>query len=299
MTFQEKLDKIIKKNNSLVCVGLDSDINKLSSGAKQYPISTPTEQYLSQLSFNKSIIEATHDLVCSYKLNTAFYESIGHEGINALKDTCDYLVEKYPEIPVIIDAKRGDIGNTNQGYVQFVFTYLKADAATLQPYLGEEAIRPFLECKDKGIIILCRTSNPGASEFQDLVIRHSGKRPEGARPESEERFWSCFAPQNNIRLYQYLAYRVAHKWNKNNNCMLVVGATYPDELKQVRKIVGDMTLLVPGIGAQGGDLEATLKAGLNSKKQGLMINSSRGIIFSENPRGEAEKLRNEINKIIG
>ncbi len=258
MTFQEKLDAIVIKNKSLVCVGLDTDISKIKE---------------SQFLFNKRIIEATYDLVCSYKLNTAFYESIGHEGIKALKDTCDYLRQKYPEIPVIIDAKRGDIGNTNQGYVQFIFTYLSANAVTVQPYLGEEAIRPFLECKDKGIIILCRTSNPGAGEFQDLKV---GDTP----------------------LYKMVAKNVARKWNKNKNCLLVVGATYPEELAEVRKIVGDMTLLVPGIGAQGGDLEATLKAGLNSKKQGLIINSSRGIIFAKNPREEAEKLRNEINKFL-
>jgi len=273
MTFQEKLDKIIKKNKALVCVGLESHIEKISTGIMKYPVSTPTEQYLSQLSFNKSIIEATADLVCSYKLNTAFYESIGHEGINALKNTCDYLVKKYPEIPIIIDAKRGDIGNTNNGYVQFIFTYLSGDAVTVHPYLGEEAIRPFIDQKDKGVIILCRTSNAGAGEFQDLLV--------GTKP-----------------LYKIVAENVVKKWNANKNCMLVVGATYPDELKEVRKIVGDMTLLVPGIGAQGGDLEATLKAGLNSKRQGLMIASSRGIIFAKNPRDEAMKLRNEINKLV-
>ena len=261
MTFQEKLDRIIKKNKSLVCVGLDQN----------------------QFLFNKTIIEATHDLVCSYKLNTAFYESIGHEGINALKDTCDYLRQKYPEIPIIIDAKRGDIGNTNKGYVQFVFTYLGADAVTVHPYLGEEAIRPFLDQKNKGIIILCKTSNPGSDEFQNLQVSIPSlhDRAKMVRP-----------------LYQIVAENVTKKWNKNKNCMLVVGATYPDELRQVRKIVGDMTLLVPGIGAQGGDLEATLKAGLNSKKQGLIINSSRGIIFAKNPREEAEKLRDEINKFL-
>lgn len=274
MTFQEKLDKIVKKNKSLVCVGLDSDISKISSGTIRYPISTDTEKYLSQLSFNKTIIEATADLVCSYKLNTAFYEAIGHEGINALKDTCDYIVKKYPEIPIIIDAKRGDIGNTNRGYVQFVFTYLGGDAVTVHPYLGEEAIRPLLDEKDKGVIVLCRTSNKGAGEFQDLLV--------DSKP-----------------LYKIVAENVVKKWNSNKNCMLVVGATYPEELKEVRKIVGDMTLLVPGIGAQGGDLKATLSAGLNSKKAGLMIASSRGIIFSENPREEAMRLRNNINKIIG
>jgi orotidine-5'-phosphate decarboxylase len=264
MTFQEKLDAIVEKNKSLVCVGLDSDGTRLRQDFGGQ----------SQFSFNKSIIEATADLVCSYKLNSAFYESIGHEGIKALKDTCDYLKEKYPEIPIIIDAKRADIGNTNKGYVQFVFTYLNADAVTVHPYLGEEAIRPFLDCKDKGIIILSRTTNPGAGEFQDLLV--DGKP-----------------------LYKIVAENVTKKWNANKNCLLVVGATYPKELAEVRKIAGDMTFLVPGIGAQGGDLEATLKAGLNSKKQGLIINSSRGIIFAENPRDEAEKLRNSINKIIG
>lgn len=269
MTFQEKLDKIVKKNKSLLCVGLDTDISKIKG---------------SQFSFNKKIIEATQDLVCSYKLNTAFYEAIGHVGIKALKDTCDFINKKYPEIPIIIDAKRGDIGNTNNGYVQFVFTYLGADAVTVHPYLGEEAIRPFLECKDKGIIILCRTSNPGAGEFQDLLTSS---------------IQSCNDRDNLVKpLYKIVAENVVNKWNTNKNCLLVVGATYPNELKQVRKIVGDMTLLVPGVGAQGGDLEATLKAGLNSKKEGLIINSSRGIIFAENPRQEAEKLRNEINKFL-
>ena len=267
MIFQEKLDAIVKKNKSLVCVGLDTDVSKITGN---------------QFLFNKKIIEATHDLVCSYKLNTAFYEAIGHEGINALKDICDYLRKKYPEIPIIIDAKRADIGNTNVGYVQFIFTYLGADAVTVHPYLGEEAIRPFLEQKDKGIIILCRTSNPGAGEFQDLLISS---------------IQSCNDRDKMVKpLYKIVAENVVNNWNMNNNCMLVVGATYPAELAEVRKIVGDMTLLVPGIGAQGGDLEATLKAGLNSKKRGLIINSSRGIIFAKSPRDEAKKLKQDINQ---
>ncbi len=265
MRFQEKLVRIVKKNNSLLCVGLDSDLTRLRQdyGGRGK---------INQFSFNKSIIEATHDLVCSYKLNVAFYESIGYEGVKALKYTCDYLKKKYPEIPIIIDAKRADIGNTNKGYVQFVFTYLGADAVTLHPYLGSEAIGPFLEMKDKGIIVLCRTSNSGAGEFQDLKVK--GRE-----------------------LYKIVAENVAKKWNRNDNCLLVVGATYPDELRQVRKITGqDMWFLVPGIGAQGGDVEATMKAGLNRKGQGLIVNSSRGIIFSDNPRREANKLKEEINK---
>lgn len=249
MIFQDKLDKIVDKNNSLLCVGLDQSL----------------------FSFNKRIIEATADLVCSYKLNIAFYESIGLKGLLQLKFTIKYLKTKYPEIPIIIDAKIGDIGNTNKGYVQFLFRILEADAVTVNPYLGEEAMGPFLEMKDKGIIVLCRTSNKGAGEFQDLKI--SG------------------AP-----LYQIVAKNVSKKWNRNRNCLLVVGATYPGELKKVRQIVGqNMTILVPGVGAQGGDLEAILHAGLNKKGKGLIINSSRGIILSKNPRQEAKNLRDEIN----
>src|SRR3989339_1271333 len=217
MTFQEKLDAIVKKNNSLVCIGLDSDVEKVRTVIpdlirdldKKEMLKQVQHDKYSQFLFNKAIIEATHDLVCSYKLNSAFYESIGHEGIKALKDSCDYLKEKYPEIPIIIDAKRADIGNTNNGYVQFVFTYLGADAVTVHPYLGEEAIRPFLDEKEKGIIILCRTSNKGAGEFQDLKA-------------------------GNVPLYKIVAKNVSNKWNVNTNCMLVVGATYPDELKEVR-----------------------------------------------------------------
>ncbi len=263
MTFQQKLDKIVKKNNSLVCVGLDSDIDKIPEKIRNGEHS--------QTTFNKTIIDSTHDLVCTYKPNTAFYEQRGKGGIEALKMTCDYIREKYPEIVIIIDAKRGDIGNTNEGYTKFIFDYLGADAVTLHPYLGKEALAPFFERKDKGCIILCRTSNKGAGEFQDLII-------------------------NGKELYKIVANRVVKDWNFNNNCFLVVGATFPKELKEVRKIAGDMTFLVPGIGTQGGDVETTVRAGLNSKGAGMIINSARGIIFSANPRVEAKKLRDAINK---
>lgn len=259
MKFIEKLEKAIKKNDSLVCVGLDTDVKKIGKGKNQFL-------------FNKEIIKATNDLVCSYKLNAAFYESIGHKGIESLKKTCDYLKTNHPEIPIIIDAKRADIGNTNEGYVQFIFTHLKADALTIHPYLGQEAISPFLNQLDKGIIILCRTSNPGAGEFQDLEVKGTP-------------------------LYKIVAKQVARKWNTNGNCLLVVGATYSKELREVRRIVGqEMFFLVPGIGAQGGDIKSTLKAGLNNRKTGLIINSSRGIIFADNPREEAKKLKSEINQ---
>ena len=269
MNFQDKLNAIVEKNNSLVCIGLDSDFAKLPESIKQkeHP----------QFEFNKAIIDATHDIVCAYKPNVAFYEALGDRGVRELKMTCDYLKTTYPEMPIILDAKRADIGNTNQGYVTFSYNYLGVDAVTLQPYLGSEALKPFLDIKEKGVIILCRTSNPGAGEFQDLMV--DGKP-----------------------LYQIVAEKVANDWNANGNCMLVVGATYPEELAEIRNIVGDMTLLIPGVGAQGGDVEKTIKAGINTQKRGLIISSSRGIIFAssgddfaEKAKEETEKLRDEIN----
>jgi orotidine-5'-phosphate decarboxylase len=248
----------------LLCVGLDPDLSKI-------PVHLEKEKN-PIFSFNKGIIDATHHLVCAYKPNSAFYEAYGENGIFQLKMTFDYLKEKYPEIPVILDAKRADIGSTNKGYVQFAFEYLNADAITLHPYLGKEALKPFLDNADKGCFILCKTSNPGAGEFQNLKA--------GGKP-----------------LYKVVAEKVATDWNKNQNCMLVVGATYPKELLEVRKIIGDITILVPGVGAQGGDIESTLKNGLNSKKKGLIISSSRGIIYASSGKNFAEKAREEVVKL--
>ena len=264
MTFYNKLSVIMKKQTSLLCVGLDSDISKLPKVVRKnkYP----------QLTFNKKIIDATHDLVCAYKPNSAFYEARGEQGITELKMTCDYLRKKYPDVVIILDAKRADIGNTNKGYVAFAYDYLKVDAITLHPYLGREAVQPFLDRKEKGSIILCRTSNPGAGEFQD-------------------------------NLYQKVAMHVANYWNTNKNCALVVGATYPAELAIVRRIAKDMPILIPGIGAQGGDVEKTVKSGVDSHGTGAIINASRSVIFASNEpnfpkraREEAIKLRDEINR---
>jgi len=243
MNFQEKLEAIVKKNNSLLCVGLDQG----------------------EWEFNQKIIDQTHDLVCAYKPNFAFYEALGIKGWENLKKTVEYLQRYHPGVVTIADAKKADIGNTNQGYVKAIFDELGFDAVTVNPYFGKEALQPFLERKDKGIIILCKTSNPGSGEFQDLI-------------------------------WEKVAKNVVSEWNKNNNCLLVVGGTYPEELRKVREIVGEMILLVPGIGAQGGEVAKVVKAGLNSNKSGMIINSSRGIIFSANPRLEAQKLRDEINK---
>jgi orotidine 5'-phosphate decarboxylase subfamily 2 len=259
----DKYNQRAKKINSLLCVGLDSDFNKIP---KRF-----LDNESPQFEFNKWIIEETHEYAAAFKANSAFYEARGDKGMKELKMTMDYLIEKYPDIFTICDAKRADIGNTNNGYVLAIFDWYGFDAITIHPYLGEEALRPFLARKDKCSIILCRTSNLGASEIQDLMVE--------GKP-----------------IWQIVAERVSEVWNKNNNCMLVVGATYPGEMKKIRSVVGDMTFLVPGIGAQGGDLKATLEAGLNSERLGLIINSSRGIIFSENPKEEAQKLLQEIRK---
>jgi len=275
----DKYNKRAKKINSLLCVGLDTDFNKIPKKflKKKFP----------QFEFNKWIIKETHEYAAAYKPNSAFYEARGDKGIQELKMTMDYLIKNHPDIFTILDAKRGDIGNTNNGYITSAFDWLGFDAITLHPYLGGESLAPFLNRKDNGCIIMCRNSNPGAGEFQDLKIvevadvgRLGSRRPTSAGKP----------------LWQIVAEKVSKDWNKNKNCMLVVGATYPKEMKKIRSLVGDMTFLVPGIGAQGGDLKETLKAGLNSKGLGLIINSSRGIIFSNNPKIEAQKLRDEIRK---
>ncbi len=252
------LDKLNSKwvQQKFVCVGLDSDYSKIDPS-------------ISLFDFNKNIIDQTAELVCCYKLNSAFYEAEGIKGLEALKQTIAYIHEKYPEIPVIIDAKRGDIGNTNQGYLKSIFDDLGADAVTVNPYLGKEALEPFLKRIDKGIIILAKTSNPGAGEFQDLMVE--------GKP-----------------LYQIVAEHIAQGWNQNGNCAVVVGATYPEELKKVREIIGDMPILIPGVGAQNGDLENAVKNGLNSQRQGIIIHSARGIIFAENPKEATLKLHQEI-----
>ncbi len=192
--------------------------------------------------------------------------------IGELKKTCDFIRKNYPEIFIILDAKRGDIGSTNEAYAVYAFDYLGVDAITLNPYLGKEALEPFLERKDKACIILCHTTNPGAEEIQDIVLK--------GQP-----------------LYQIIAKKVVKEWNTNNNCMMVLGARYPKQLLQARKLAGDMTFLVPGIGAQGGEVESTVKSGLNSKNAGIIINSSRRIIFASNGKDFAQKAREETLKL--
>jgi len=271
MDFQRKLAASWAKNNSLLCVGLDPNMDKLPQHlrADKTPFFT----------FNKAIIDSVADLVCAFKPNSAFYEARGADGIAELKMTCDYIREKYPEIPIILDFKRGDIGNTNDHYNKFAFDYLQVDAVTVQPYQGSQAVQPFLDRKDKGIMVLCRTSNPGSEEFQDLIV-------------------------DGRKLYLQVAENVRDEWNANGNCQLVVGATDPAAMAGIRALAGDsMVVLVPGLGAQGGEPGPTVKAGLNQAGTGLIINSSRAIIydsgghdFATAARTKAQQTHDEINK---
>lgn len=212
--------------------------------------------------FDKKVIDQTADLVCCYKPNIAFYEAEGLDGLKALEDSVSYIHQNYPDIPVLIDAKIADVDNTNVAYAKAMFEWLNADAVTVNPYPGKEAFKSFLDKKDKGIFVWIKASSKGASKLQDL--------------------------------YPKVAEDIAKNWNMNGNVGVIVGATYPKDLKKVREIVGDMPILIPGIGAQGGDVKATVLAGLNSKGQGIIISSSRGIIFADDPRQATLKLHREI-----
>lgn len=277
MNFQQKLENAIKKNNSLLCIGLDTDINKIPKHLleKEDPV----------FEFNKTIIDNTNNLVCCYKLNIAYYSAEGLKGLESLIKTINYIHDKYIDIPVILDAKRADVGHTSEAYAREVFDQINTDSVTVNPYFGLDSVEPFLKYKDKGIIVLCRTSNPGAGDFQDLII-------------------------DGEPLYIKVAQKIT-EWNKKHgNCLMVVGATWPEEMKKIRKIAPNMFFLVPGIGSQGGDLENTLKNGLTKEKSGLtpiksglIIHSARAIIyassnkdFAEKARVKAKQLRDSINK---
>ncbi|MFC1927284.1 orotidine-5'-phosphate decarboxylase [Chloroflexota bacterium] len=259
MKFVEKLLDASRKNNSWLCIGLDPDPELMP------PIDVPQ--------FNKAIIEATCDLVCAYKPNLAFYEALGIEGLAILGNTLKHVPD---DIPVIGDAKRGDIGNTARAYARALFSVLGFDAATVNPYLGFDSIEPFFTYQDKGVFILCRTSNKGAADFQDLTT--------GGLP-----------------LYEIVA-RKAKEWNTHGNIGLVVGATYPEQLKKVRSICPEMPLLIPGIGTQGGDLSSTVSCGVDARGEKAIINVSRQILyaskgkdFDQAARNIAEKICHQIN----
>jgi orotidine-5'-phosphate decarboxylase len=262
--FIEKLTSTANRNKSLLCVGLD-------------PVSERIPGNIGILEFNKAIIDATADLVCAYKPNLAFYEVLGSEGLDILKQTVKYIPD---DIPVIGDAKRGDIGNTAKTYAKAIFDNLNFDATTVNPYLGFDSIEPFIQYRDRGVFILCRTSNASAVDFQAL------------RSETEN---------GNLSLFEMVAFK-AHEWNIYGNIGLVVGATYPEELKIIRQSYPDIPLLIPGIGTQGGDLASVVRYGVDAHGQKAIINSSRGIIyaskgkdFAQAARKAASSLRDQIN----
>jgi len=267
MNFIEKLTTAARKNDSLLCVGLDPDPELMPGG-----IRVPE--------FNQKIIDATSDLVCAYKLNLAFYEALGDEGINALKQTIARIPD---DIPVIGDAKRGDIGNTAKAYARAVFDVMEFDAATVNPYLGFDSVEPFIRYADKGVFILCRTSNSGAIDFQSL------------RCETESGYRS---------LFEIVAMK-ASQWNTHGNIGLVIGATYPEELGLIRQSHPDMPILIPGVGAQGGDLASAVRYGVDAQGEKAIINSSRQIIyasresdFAQAARRGASELREQINSYL-
>jgi orotidine-5'-phosphate decarboxylase len=266
--FIERLGRAWKNNDSLVCVGLDPDTSRFPKhiDALDEPI----------FEFNKAIIDATHDLVCAYKPQIAHYSAESAE--LELESTISYIKSTYPHVPVILDAKRGDIGSTAEMYATEAFERYAADAVTVNPYLGFDSLQPFLRYKDRGVILLCRTSNPGAADLQDLAV-------DGAP------------------LFEKVASLAAQKWNANGNCLLVVGATWPQQMARIRSIVGEMPLLVPGVGAQGGDVEQLVKAGQTQTGAGLIISSSRAILyasdgedFAEAARAQTDTLRKLINQ---
>ncbi|HEY8607373.1 MAG TPA: orotidine-5'-phosphate decarboxylase [Noviherbaspirillum sp.] len=246
MTFTEKLAAAWTANNSLLCVGLDPDIAKMPAEFQAQPDAV--------YAFCKAVADATADTACAFKPQIAYFAALRAE--DQLEALCAYLRSAYPHIPVVLDAKRGDIGATAEQYAREAFERYRADAVTVNPYMGFDSVAPYLEWTDRGVIILCRTSNPGGSDLQFLDV--------GGQP-----------------LYRHVAQMVAEKWNAGGQCALVVGATFPDELAEVRAVVGDMPLLVPGIGAQGGDIAATVKAGKSAAGAGMMINSSRAILYAQ------------------
>ncbi len=241
-------------DGKFVCVGLDTDKAKIPEPSEDLELAAELV-----ICFNREVIEATYDVASVYKPNWAFYAALGDRGIEALRETIAFIHHCAPEVPVIVDAKVADIGKTNDHYASFLLDHLGADAITVHPYLGQEALNPFLAREEKGIIVLCRTSNKGGGEFQDLVV----------------------GPEPGIDLHEPLYLRVARKFGRRHNCGLVTGATYPQELARVREVAPCTPLLIPGIGAQGGDLEQSVLAARDADKRGMIINSSSGIIFAK------------------
>lgn len=268
-TFLSRLEQACQVNQSLVCVGLDPDPARM-------PVSDVFE-------FNRAIVDATADLVCAYKPNTAFYEALGLLGLQAMARTVEYIHQVVPQVIVIGDAKRGDIGPSGQAYARAAFNVWGFDAVTINAWGGLDSVSPFIEDATRGVFIWCRGSNSGSSDLQELIVD---------------------TPQGRLPVYQKLA-QDAQTWNREGNIGLVVGATFPDQLDAVRGICPGMPLLIPGVGAQGGDLEAVVRRGTDHRGKLAIVNSSRGIIyassgadFAEAARREAQSLQQRINQVL-
>jgi orotidine-5'-phosphate decarboxylase len=275
-----------------VCVGLDIDIEKIPIPAHVF-VNGVLDIVATIVKFNETIVKATAGLAFAYKLNSAHFEVPGSRGVEAQKQTIAMIHHIVPEIPVIIDGKRGDVHDTNIKYAHALFEEMRADAITINPYFGEKALRPFLERKEKGIFVHCLSSDNGAEELQCQPV--SLRRNE---LDEIEKLLGRATHHNGVPLYEYVAYKVAHSWNKNGNCGLVVGATRSDELREVRKIIGDsMPILSPGIGTQGATAYEAFTAGKNSRGKGLIPSSSRGIIYASSGEDFAEAARRETKKI--
>jgi len=264
MNFIEKLLNASRKNNTLLCVGLDPDPQLMPA--------------VEAAEFNRQIIEATKDLVCAYKPNLAFYEALGSDGLIALEKTLRHIPG---DIPVIADAKRGDIGNTARKYAQALFEIYGFDAATVNPYLGHDSLEPFADYSDRGIFILCSTSNAGAADFQQL---------------------RCRSDEGELPLFELVAMKAA-EWNVHRNIGLVIGATQPRSLMRVRQLCPDMPLLIPGIGAQGGELASAVQYGVDANGEKAIISCSRQVLYASTgkdfpsaARLEAARLREQMNQ---
>jgi len=267
MSFVRALQQAWERNDSLVCIGLDPEPARLPA-----PLRDAADAVFT---FCREIVDATAGSVCCFKPQIAHFAALGAE--DALRRLIAHVHAAHPDIPVILDSKRGDIGSTAQRYAGEAFDRYAADAVTVNPYLGRDSVQPFLDRADRGVVILCRTSNPGAGDLQDLVIE--------GRP-----------------LYQHVAEKVAREWNGNGNCALVVGATWPEQLREVRAIIGDIPILVPGVGAQGGDAEAVVRNAKSADGTGLLVSSSRAILYASGGDDYAEaaaraarELRDTIN----
>lgn len=268
MSFMQALQHRWQSANTLVCVGLDPEPAKFPARFADDPDAV--------FNFCRAIVDATAEYACAFKPQIAHFAALGAEG--ALERLVAHIHQAHPGIPVILDSKRGDIGSTARHYATEAFDRYAADAVTANPYLGRDSVQPFLDRADRGVVILCRTSNPGAGDLQDLLV--DGKP-----------------------LYQHVAAKIAGEWNGNGNCALVVGATWPEQLREVRAIVGDMPLLVPGVGAQGGDVEAVVSNAKSADGSGLVISSSRAILyasggddFADAAARAARDLRDSINR---